>query len=114
MYRFKIINKHVSVSILGLFYLASVSIICAESAKPLRLVDLTHSFNQTTIYWPNSKSFEMEIVYRGKTDFGIGTKQITYLQLNTVESIWTPRYIFLKASGEQIKCLWSNLLPREF
>ena len=33
-------------------------------------MDLTHSFNQSTIYWPTSKSFKMEIIHRGKSKEG--------------------------------------------
>ena len=71
MYPFKIFAKFYNVFIcLCLFHLGSVSAICAEATKPLRLVDLTHSFDETTIYWPTSKSFEMEIIHRGKTKNG--------------------------------------------
>ena len=71
MSRLTSITRHYNTFIcLGLLYLTSVSAICAEPAKPLRLVDLTHSFNKTTIYWPTSKSFEMEIVHRGRTKDG--------------------------------------------
>ena len=53
-----------------LFFLGSALTIRAEPAKSVRLVDLTHSFDQTTIYWPTSKSFRMEIIQRGKTEGG--------------------------------------------
>ena len=69
--RVKVITKHYSICICSsLLYLAFVSAVFAEPVKALHLVDLTHSFNQTTIYWPTSKSFEMEIVHRGKTKGG--------------------------------------------
>ena len=71
MRRFKIINMYYNIFIfLGLYYLLSVSEVYSESAKPLKLVDLTHSFDQTTIYWPTNKSFEMKIIHRGKTEAG--------------------------------------------
>ena len=67
----KIIIGHYNIFIcFGLFYLASVPGVFAESVEPSRFVDLTHTFNQTTIYWPASKSFELEIVHRGKTEDG--------------------------------------------
>jgi hypothetical protein len=53
-----------------LFFLGSALTIRAEPTKSVRLVDLTHSFDQTTIYWPTSKSFRMEIIQRGKTEGG--------------------------------------------
>ena len=71
MYPFKIFAKFYNVFIcLCLFHLGHVSAICAEATKPVRLVDLTHSFDETTIYWPTRKSFELEIVHRGKTEDG--------------------------------------------
>jgi kynurenine formamidase len=39
------------------------------SAEP-RLVDLTHSFDETTIYWPTSKPFTLEKVHEGLTPKG--------------------------------------------
>ncbi len=38
-------------------------------AEP-RLVDLTHSFDETTIYWPTSKPFKLENVHEGLTPKG--------------------------------------------
>ena len=35
-----------------------------------RLVDLTHAFDETTIYWPTSKSFTLEKVHEGPTAGG--------------------------------------------
>jgi kynurenine formamidase len=35
-----------------------------------RLVDLTHSFDETTIYWPTSKPFTLENVHEGFTPKG--------------------------------------------
>lgn len=35
-----------------------------------RLVDLTHSFDETTIYWPTSKPFMLENVHEGFTSKG--------------------------------------------
>jgi kynurenine formamidase len=39
----------------------------AQAAQP---VDLTYSFDEKTIYWPNSKSFDWKMVQRGKTPAG--------------------------------------------
>jgi len=35
-----------------------------------RWVDLTHPFDEKTIYWPTAKSFSLEVVHKGKTDGG--------------------------------------------
>jgi len=54
----------------GMFW---VNVPPADTAGPdeaVRLVDLTHPFDQTTIYWPTSKSFELEIVHRGEAEGG--------------------------------------------
>lgn len=37
---------------------------------PSRLVDLTHSFDESTIYWPTSKSFHLEVVHKGPSGKG--------------------------------------------
>lgn len=37
----------------------------------LKWIDLTHSFDSTTLYWPNNlKSFELEVESKGVTDLG--------------------------------------------
>jgi len=35
-----------------------------------RFVDLTHPFDQSTIYWPTSRSFQLEELHKGKTEKG--------------------------------------------
>src|SRR6516165_6409417 len=35
-----------------------------------RLVDLTHPFDETTIYWPTARHFQLEVVSHGKTPGG--------------------------------------------
>jgi kynurenine formamidase len=45
---------------------------CAASA-PSRLLDLTHSFDEQTIYWPNNRSFQWE-----KTDWGVTSEGYWY------------------------------------
>ena len=36
-----------------------------------RWVDLTHSFDETTIYWPTSKGFQLDSVHHGLTEGGV-------------------------------------------
>ncbi len=46
---------------------------CAVAESPLsghRLVDLTHAFDETTIYWPTETGFEMTTRASGRTDKG--------------------------------------------
>src|SRR5574341_1239128 len=43
----------------------SLSSACAGTEPP-RVLDLTHSVDEQTIYWPNNRSFQWE-----KTDWGI-------------------------------------------
>ena len=46
---------------------------CAAPPKPLaeqRLVDLTHDFDEETIYWPTESGFEMTTRFAGVTDKG--------------------------------------------
>jgi kynurenine formamidase len=52
-----------------------VSLFCAVFAfgadlEHGKILDLTYSFNEQTIYWPTAKSFEHEKVAWGKTDAG--------------------------------------------
>ncbi|MEN8145906.1 MAG: cyclase family protein [Gemmatimonadota bacterium] len=35
-----------------------------------RIVDLTHVFDEQTVYWPTARSFELEVVASGQTDAG--------------------------------------------
>jgi len=35
-----------------------------------RLIDLTHPFDETTIYWPTARHFQLEVVAHGKTPGG--------------------------------------------
>jgi kynurenine formamidase len=39
----------------------------AQAAQP---IDLTYSFDEKTIYWPNSKSFDWKMIQHGKTPAG--------------------------------------------
>jgi len=62
--------RHVA-SAIFLFGLAMTG--CAQPTAPFpsgRLVDLTHSFDAETIYWPTSPEFELETLAEGITDRG--------------------------------------------
>lgn len=37
---------------------------------PDKLIDLTHSFNETTIYWPTAQEFKKDIVFKGENPLG--------------------------------------------
>jgi len=52
-----------------LCYTLSFSLSAADLEKS-RIIDLTYSFNEQTIYWPTAKSFEHEKVAWGKTETG--------------------------------------------
>ncbi|UCD11972.1 MAG: cyclase family protein [Nitrospinaceae bacterium] len=39
-------------------------------AEERRILDLTHAFDETTIYWPTSKSFHLDEVHKGPTGKG--------------------------------------------
>ncbi|MDX1388832.1 MAG: cyclase family protein [Acidobacteriota bacterium] len=44
---------------------------CGGSEFPKgRYIDLTHSFDKETVYWPTSPEFEMETIFHGITDRG--------------------------------------------
>jgi kynurenine formamidase len=48
-------------------FLLVVSLGMAQAAQP---VDLTYSFDEKTIYWPNSKSFDWKMIQHGRTPAG--------------------------------------------
>lgn len=50
-------------------FLFCVSVQAAE-IQAKKIVDLTHSFNRQTIYWPTAESFQFEKVAWGKTEAG--------------------------------------------
>lgn len=43
---------------------------CSEAEEKVRLIDLTHPFDQNTIYWPTNRSFRLDVVHKGLTDKG--------------------------------------------
>ncbi|MGH8614787.1 MAG: cyclase family protein [Gammaproteobacteria bacterium] len=42
----------------------------SEAEEKVRLIDLTHPFDQSTIYWPTNRSFRLDVVHQGLTDKG--------------------------------------------
>ena len=42
----------------------------AQKLDAARLVDLTHAFDQSTIYWPTSRGFRLEVMAQGETPGG--------------------------------------------
>ncbi|MDX1439567.1 MAG: hypothetical protein R3284_06665, partial [Rubricoccaceae bacterium] len=34
------------------------------------LVDLTHAYDSTTVYWPTASGFELDVDFKGMTDGG--------------------------------------------
>lgn len=51
-------------------FLAACSMPVAATGQPPRLVDLTHAFDETTVYWPTSKPFSLSAVHKGPTGDG--------------------------------------------
>jgi len=41
-----------------------------QAPSPSQLIGLTHDFDETTIYWPTSKSFKLAPVHKGETAHG--------------------------------------------
>ncbi len=58
-----------SAGILILLILGPMGFAGSSQAEP-KLIDLTHNFDETTIYWPTSKSFSLAPVHKGPTDKG--------------------------------------------
>jgi len=55
--------------ILILLALGFLGCVPSFQAQP-KLIDLTHNFDETTIYWPTSKSFKLALVHKGATAQG--------------------------------------------
>ena len=41
-----------------------------DSGAEVKLIDLTHSFDETTIYWPTDKHFHLDVIHKGPTGGG--------------------------------------------
>jgi kynurenine formamidase len=48
----------------------SVGQCAATDLETARLIDLTHPFDETTIYWPTARHFQLEVVAHGETPGG--------------------------------------------
>ena len=60
-----------------------LSIACAPTPAPLdisdyRLIDLSHTFDEKTLYWPTDKHFEHSQVAWGRTEGGFWYSSFTY------------------------------------
>ncbi|MZH13619.1 MAG: cyclase family protein [Nitrospinae bacterium] len=53
-----------------IFLWVSFFVFCKPVWAEKKFIDLTHPFDQSTIYWPTSRSFQLEELHRGKTDRG--------------------------------------------
>lgn len=66
-------NGHRALSfLLASFLFPSILLFMAISKTwgETRWIDLTHPFDQTTIYWPTSQPFRLELAHRGLTERG--------------------------------------------
>ncbi|PIQ97512.1 MAG: cyclase [Nitrospinae bacterium CG11_big_fil_rev_8_21_14_0_20_56_8] len=56
----------------GLLFSALVPILGPNSSAQAekRIIDLTHPFDETTLYWPTNKSFHLDSAHRGRTEKG--------------------------------------------
>ena len=55
--------------------IAALTLACAAPASPPtpwsgEFVDLSHVYDQTTIYWPTAETFRLDVVSRGQTPGG--------------------------------------------
>ncbi len=44
--------------------------VSAQKLSPRRVVDLTHAFDATSVYWPTAEAFKLETDFEGTTDKG--------------------------------------------
>lgn len=60
----------------NLLLLSSLSLLCSCQPSPTDLfsggtwIDLTHNFDESTIYWPTAEKFVLDTVFEGLTDKG--------------------------------------------
>jgi kynurenine formamidase len=55
---------------LVLAFLGTASAATGQSDNSGRIIDLTHSFNENSVYWPTAETFELTEVYHGHTPGG--------------------------------------------
>lgn len=55
---------------LGLCGCAALVTLATQPAFAGAIVDLTHAFDEKTIYWPTAQRFELQVVSHGRTDSG--------------------------------------------
>ena len=71
-----------------------------------RIVDLTHPFDEHTLYWPTSAlSFDLKVVSRGKTEGGISTPRTPSAPPSTVARTWTRLSISPRTGGPPTRFL---------
>ena len=58
-----------------------------------KVIDLTYSFDETTIYWPTAKPFLWEKEAWGQGRAATGTRQPAMRRASTAARIWTARSI---------------------
>ena len=57
-----------AIGVLSIWMLAIPSF--AQDTLSGTWIDLTHPFNENSVYWPTAKTFELEEVFHGHTDGG--------------------------------------------
>jgi len=79
----------------------------AVLAGPLKQewIELSHPFNNDTIYWPTSLKFKHTEVLKVLLTMVIITQHMTSAAVNTGALTWTRPIILLRASGQQMKYL---------
>ncbi|MDP3920609.1 MAG: cyclase family protein [Candidatus Omnitrophota bacterium] len=61
--------KRVALFLLLAFFIAGHSSWAADEVSP-KIIDLSHAFDEDTIYWPNAEGFTLENISRGMTKDG--------------------------------------------
>lgn len=55
---------------INLVLVLAITLLSATAFAKSRWIDLTHTFDQETIYWPTANSFTLKTVHKGKTKGG--------------------------------------------
>ena len=72
-------------------------------------VDLSHPYDEDTIYWPNSPSgFELEELSNGHVAGGWFYASFAFFYLNTGVRIWMPRGTLMKMGKPLMKYRYSG------
>jgi hypothetical protein len=68
------------------------------------LVDLSHTYDRTTVFWPTADAFRLDVVADGDTPAGYYYAANNFFSSSTAARTWTRRSISRAARSRWIRC----------